>query len=495
MANGTNDTEQTIRTRRDVWNLNEWDDVLLWYARAVAEMRTRPLTDPTGWRYQAAIHEYDLTGDPYAIPGEQLPSTSQQDRFWSQCQHGSWYFLSWHRIYLGYFERIVGKVIVDLGGPADWTLPYWNYSDTNNADARKIPPAFRAQLLPDGSPNALRVEQRAPGVNAGLVIANPIHVDLSCLLSDIFAGDDTNPGFGGPETEFSHSGGTGGFAEGIPHGSMHVRVGGRPPAPVGFMTRFYTAALDPIFWLHHANIDRLWAVWNDSKPIHTNPIKTEWLDQPVFEFHDENGVEVTMTSASVGDTEMSPFAYTYEDISNPLAGDTEGEMDNEDEGTVGETGPSEMVGATDSPILLDGGAVSARIQLEPPTGPGATEDDAGPRRTFVFIENIIGSAPVPHTVYINLPAGADPEDHPEKIAGSLSMFGLPEASGEDPQHPGSGLNYSLDVTRFVDDPNDEVEVALVPEELVNFDVGDATEGEEAEVPVIEVGRISVYRGG
>ena len=27
------------------------------------------------------------------------------------------------------------------------------------------------------------------------------------------------------------------------------------------MGAFETAGLDPLFWLHHANIDRLWEVW------------------------------------------------------------------------------------------------------------------------------------------------------------------------------------------------------------------------------------------
>jgi len=29
---------------------------------------------------------------------------------WNSCQHGSYYFLSWHRMYLYYFERILAKI-------------------------------------------------------------------------------------------------------------------------------------------------------------------------------------------------------------------------------------------------------------------------------------------------------------------------------------------------------------------------------------------------
>jgi len=65
------------RTRKDVWKLtNSADDqTLFWYAKAVAEMQKRPIADPTSWRYQAAIHEYDGDSpDPLAQPTDQLPN-------------------------------------------------------------------------------------------------------------------------------------------------------------------------------------------------------------------------------------------------------------------------------------------------------------------------------------------------------------------------------------------------------------------------------------
>src|SRR5437762_3832111 len=96
-----------VRTRKDVWKLNEWDPILLWYAKAIADMQTRLLKDPTSWRYQAAIHEYKRDKDPNAVPGDVLPSAAEQKRFWQQCQHGSWFFLPWHRMYLSCFEQII----------------------------------------------------------------------------------------------------------------------------------------------------------------------------------------------------------------------------------------------------------------------------------------------------------------------------------------------------------------------------------------------------
>lgn len=104
--------------RRDVWELSEenlWHPIIEWYARAVAAMQSRDRNDPTSWRYLATIHD-------------------------TECQHYSWFFLPWHRIYLHYFERVIRQTIADLGGPSDWALPYWNYSDPDGSNVRKLPP-------------------------------------------------------------------------------------------------------------------------------------------------------------------------------------------------------------------------------------------------------------------------------------------------------------------------------------------------------------------
>ena len=43
------------------------------------------------------------------------------------------------------------------------------------------------------------------------------------------------------------------------HNGVHDWVGGT-------MSDLLTAPADPIFWMHHANIDRLWAVWQTAHP-------------------------------------------------------------------------------------------------------------------------------------------------------------------------------------------------------------------------------------
>src|SRR5690242_2937381 len=109
------------RIRRNVLQLPSGDQTLLWYGRAIGEMRKRPITDPTSWRFQAAIHDYLRSADPLAVQREKLPALTIRRRFWAQCQHGSWFFLPWHRMYLHFFEQIVAAAVVQLGRSEEHT--------------------------------------------------------------------------------------------------------------------------------------------------------------------------------------------------------------------------------------------------------------------------------------------------------------------------------------------------------------------------------------
>ena len=169
-------------------------------------------------------------------------------------------------------KQIVRDAVVTAGGPADWALPYWNYSDSTQPNARTMPDAFDLPTLPDGSDNPLRVERRF-GDGTTPIQLDPAFVSLAALQDDAFPGGDSDipPGFGGPETVFHHgpeSDTTNGGLESLPHNVIHGAIGGVAPGGdpndwrnLGLMSMPITAALDPIFWLHHANIDRLWSVW------------------------------------------------------------------------------------------------------------------------------------------------------------------------------------------------------------------------------------------
>ena len=74
--------------------------------------------------------------------------------------------------------------------------------------------------------------------------------------------------------------------------------------------RSYQTGRDPIFWLHHANIDRLWSRWLRTK-THINPPVPQWLNE-LFEFG--NGQWYTQLGANdVLNTTATPLRYRYDD--------------------------------------------------------------------------------------------------------------------------------------------------------------------------------------
>jgi tyrosinase-like protein/polyphenol oxidase-like protein len=76
------------------------------------------------------------------------------------------------------------------------------------------------------------------------------------------------------------------------------------------------AARDPIFWLHHCNIDRLWNRWLSLGGGRANPVENAvWMDQP-FAFFDETGSMVRMSGRDIVESARQ-LSYRYDD--EPLA--------------------------------------------------------------------------------------------------------------------------------------------------------------------------------
>jgi tyrosinase len=478
-----------VRKRKDAWKLPVDDPTFIWYSKAVTEMLKRPIADPTSWRYQAAIHDYDEDSEALRDPEDPLPKKAEQNKYWRQCQHFTWYFLPWHRSFLLYFEEIVAATVVKLGGPAGWSLPYWNYSDESNPNAMKLPPAFIAETLPDGSPNALRVENRLRG-NDGKAVGDARHSDLSCLRDPNYTADPRGggPGYGGPKTRFNHdSGSVVGALESTPHGAMHNRVG-------DWMASFSLAGLDPIFWVHHANIDRLWAVWRARDPRHTDPTESAWLKMS-FPFHDGEGKKVSRTVRAVVDT--TALGYDYEDVSDPLGAAfipaiavaaAEVEVKKKKKVTP------EMVGATETPVPLTNGPTTTRVAMTAPTGPAlaaaaAAGPDEAPQRIYLNVENVLGSgAPNTYSVYLN-----------DLFIGVLPLFGVREASRRTEAHAGDGLHYSFDITetaqqlQHINDWDPEnLRIKFVPDDEPEQARAAAMAALAPDEPRFQVGRVSLY---
>jgi tyrosinase len=519
------------RVRKDVRSLGAgWNDTLLWYAKAVGTLQSRPVTNPTSWRFMAAIHGMHPTvWRQFGITSANtpMPAVAVQRRFWNQCQHQSWYFLPWHRGYLAAFEAIVRDAIATAGGPDDWALPYWNYSDTSRPNARTIPDAFDLATLPDGSDNPLRVERRF-GDGTTPIELDPSFVELAALEDDVFPGGDSDipAGFGGPETVFHHgpeSDTTNGGLESLPHNVIHSAIGGVMSGgnpndwrALGLMSMPITAALDPIFWLHHANIDRLWNVWlRDMQEQHVNPDETTWLDGPAdrqFVMPRTTG-EWTFTAREVLDTTAPELDYRYDDeMLLPIVerraerrmarlGAAAGvrRTTKSEEVGVGNRRTPELIGASDGPIRVTG-PTGAAVRLDASSTralrsnlervAAAPTQSAEPARVFLKLEGIRGTSDAAiYHVYIGLPANAEPADYRDRLAGTVSLFGVSAASDPNGPTAGSGINQVLEITEIVD------ALHLSGDDLNRLDVRFVPATAAAAGAEFSIGRLSVFKLG
>jgi len=496
-------------TRRNAWTndgtFNNPD--LLWYAKGAGVMQSRSLDDPNSWWFFAAIHGQYITHDalefpgwgfipsPPSVPTTPLPSQNVIDLYWDQCQHQSWYFTPWHRGYLLALEAQIRAAVVSLGGPSDWALPYWNYFGPG--DEFTIPPAFTQQTLPDGSPNPLYVKARyGPNFDGNIYVTS--EENANCQTDTVYTDK-----YGGPQTTFWHGGGTSGDLEDNPHNGVHVDVGGYlNRRNYGIMSDPGTAALDAIFYLHHCNIDRMWAAWNDNG--NSNPNDPNWLGGPAasgdhdFAMPMPDGSSWVYTPDDV--KSLSQLDYVYDDLttgtpsqpSNMLAlrlmklGAAPTPPTTAPGVTMSSGDNSELVGAHDKALRItsSGARASVRLDTDVRNKVSASLETpttmSPPDRVYLRLEDVRGDIDATK-LYVSVN---------QQQVGHVSLFGLRRASTMDGPHGGGGLTFVLDITNVIDSlflnntlDTDSLDVRIEP----NHEVPDDEE--------LTVGRISIYRQG
>jgi tyrosinase len=111
---------------------------------------------------------------------------------------------------------------------------------------------------------------------------------------------------------------------------------------------------------------------------------------------------------------------------------------------------AEMVGATSEPFYLGPEPTEITLAIHRPTGPALLHEGSAKREVYLDIENVSCSEPAPpFRVYLNVPPGDEPEDHPELRVGNLGTFGLLQRSDPKGRHGGNGMTFTLDITESV----------------------------------------------
>jgi tyrosinase len=168
------------------------------------------------------------------------------------CKHHNSLFLPWHRAYLYLFEKSLQDLVPDI------TLPWWDWT-SGESHAQGIPSSYTATA----ANNPLRrgrvaIEQpyvamlrQTPGLlSAG---SNPTTVRDPDIPTNLPRNATISSILDAPTfLDFSTR------LENV-HDAVHVWVGGS-------MSQIPIAAFDPVFWAHHAMIDRLWYAWQMKHP-------------------------------------------------------------------------------------------------------------------------------------------------------------------------------------------------------------------------------------
>jgi len=140
-------------------------------------------------------------------------------------------FLPWHRIYLLRMEELLMMVDPTV------CLPYWKSSEEQAFPSWLL--SFQPTVNLMGGPHTVTR-------NIGAFALLPDATDVAAAMAN------------GTFNPFA------GALEGI-HNSGHVWVGGS-------MQSILSAPADPVFWMHHAEIDRIWAEWQVSNPGQNPPL-------------------------------------------------------------------------------------------------------------------------------------------------------------------------------------------------------------------------------
>jgi hypothetical protein len=267
---------------------------------AVSAMKASEIVIPEGFGYSGG-----KTMDRWA-------AQAQVHEF--HCSHRDWFFLPWHRSYLYHFELYLRKQIRD-----SFRIPYWDWSSTGSLDQecpKELQPAELLSRLaisrntnsiveyPSTAPEGENDEQRMAREDQERQTSYSKKWWEDSFAQVLLQNDFDS--IGGDE-------GSSGLIESPYHNMVHAIIGGT----LGLVS---SAANDPIFWLHHCNVDRLWSIWmdrlilaNNTRQMFPSTNVGAWLDQTFpNHFFMPDG---TLTSATVRTSLFTEdLGYNYDSM-------------------------------------------------------------------------------------------------------------------------------------------------------------------------------------
>ncbi|ETN37390.1 uncharacterized protein HMPREF1541_08381 [Cyphellophora europaea CBS 101466] len=354
-AGGSHNATTGVRPYRlDINDFSQSGPPFDLYIQALSRLQARDQSDPLSYFQIAGIHGYPRS------PWDGVSGTNPYSPGF--CVHGSTPFPTWHRPYLALMEQILWTEaqaiartypsgLQDVYNTAAWTLrlPFWDWAvhpalpavvqdatiiiNTPAGRTAVQNPLYKYSFQWDAGGNGFprdqvkladlpftvrhwnsetrQSNQTAASAemlaNAGQIVASTYqlftdvtdYVSFSCFTPNGRLNSGNN-------------------VENI-HGNIHNIVGGN-----GHMLYPEISAFDPIFWLHHANVDRLLAMWQILNPAsyftptvnvygtyYELPGSIDSGNSSLAPFHSDNGTTM-FTNDAVRNIRL--FNYAYPDI-------------------------------------------------------------------------------------------------------------------------------------------------------------------------------------
>ncbi|KAI0974399.1 Di-copper centre-containing protein [Xylaria arbuscula] len=351
--------------RLEIRDLQKNDDQWNLYLLALSWMQYTSQDSPFSWYQIAGIH-----GAPGLTWGNVAPLPGNDNI--GYCHHVSILFPTWHRPYLVLYEQTLYNIVqfvASLWPPEEidrvqdaatrFRIPYWdwaaapplgesvlplsiggsstvNVSGPNGMQSISNPlfsftfKPFNGSIFPDSPYNKWNETKRAPypttdpnAISNNSFVAASLDNHLPSYQQRLYNLFANYPNY----THFSNEGwigqsnnGTYDSIESL-HDSVHTIGGGG----WGHLAIIAYSAFDPLFFLHHANVDRIFAMW---QVIHNDTYVVPTAATYATHTQNQGAVEDIRTPLKpffVNDTsfwtsdmvrDLETFGYTYAEVAN-----------------------------------------------------------------------------------------------------------------------------------------------------------------------------------
>ncbi|KAK1776843.1 tyrosinase [Copromyces sp. CBS 386.78] len=305
---------ETIRLRQEVRQLEQDKELWTLYILGLSLMQFTDQSSPVSWYGITGIH-----GIPHQTWGGVTPTPGNEET--GYCTHSSILFPTWHRPYLVLYEQVLYNLIQNIakwwpeGEPRKryqaaalrFRIPYWDWASRPPSGQSVLPLSVGGSPYVDvnGPSGVQRIANPLFGysfkpLNATAFLQDPWDIWTSTLRSPttsdynaqsnnslvamnfdqnldslgqrlyiLFSNYDNYSTFSNNAWIPYINNGSYDSLEAL-HDTVHNLAGGggigQPNAQGGHMAYIPYSSFDPIFFLHHAMVDRIFAIWQSLYP-------------------------------------------------------------------------------------------------------------------------------------------------------------------------------------------------------------------------------------